>query len=101
VAIELELSDKGVARLQDIMYGYAHDPKVDAVLYLVESDAVARRVARAARNAGIESQVHVQRLASDAVDGAPAPATGREPARSAVASAGRAVASRQAPEAER
>jgi DNA-binding Lrp family transcriptional regulator len=102
VAIELELSNKGVARLEDIMYGYAHDSKVGAVLYLVESDAVARTVAKAARNAGIESQVHVQRLARDAIDGAPAPATGREPARSAVASVGRAaVASRQAPERQR
>ena len=71
------------------MRAYASDPKVAAVLYLVESDAVARTVARAARNAGIESHVHVQRLARDAVDGAPAPRDRPWPARSAVASAGR------------
>lgn len=85
VAIELELSDKGEGRLQDIIDGYAREPRIGAVLYLVESDRLARAVERAAANAGIESRVHVQRLAGDGIHGAPAPATGRQPHRSAAA----------------
>lgn len=92
VAIELELSAKSPKRLEDIIYGYAHDLRIDAVLYLVESEKIGRAVARAARDAGIGPQVHVQRLARDGIHGAPAPATGRQPKRSAAASSGRTAA---------
>jgi hypothetical protein len=63
VAIELELTAKGRARLGRIMSGYATDGRVDAVLYLVRSPALARRIEAEARRAGIGDFVHVQPLA--------------------------------------
>jgi len=61
VALELELSSKG-HRLETILAGYGADPRIDGVVYLVESAAVARSVQAAARRLGVSSLVHVQRV---------------------------------------
>ncbi len=64
VALELELSSKGRVRLERILAGYAADARIDGVVYLVESSAVARSVQAAARRLGISSLVHIQRVRS-------------------------------------
>jgi hypothetical protein len=66
VALELELSSKGPARLQKILAGYAADPRFDGVVYLVESAAVARSVRDTARRMGVSSLVHMHRVRSTA-----------------------------------
>jgi hypothetical protein len=60
VAVELELTGKGRARRDKIMAGYAADPRIDAVLYLVDKPAIARAIQSSARAAGIADEVHVQ-----------------------------------------
>jgi DNA-binding MarR family transcriptional regulator len=64
VALELELSSKGRSRLERILAGYSADPRVDGVVYLVQSAAVARSVEAAARRLGISSLVRIQRVRS-------------------------------------
>jgi hypothetical protein len=81
VAVELELTAKSRGRMSRIMRAYASDAHVDAVLYLVPTAAIARLVTDAARQAGIADLVHVQRLAPDAIKGAPAHALDRAGAR--------------------
>jgi hypothetical protein len=94
IALELELSPKGRARLEGIMGGYAADPRIDGVVYLVESPAVARAVRAAARRVGASSLVHLQRVRST-VPGAGAEAgrsaTRRAPARGGPARANEAA----------
>jgi hypothetical protein len=63
VAIELELSRKGRTRLETILAGYGADRRVDAVLYLVSSEQLARQVKAAAARLGVSSVVHLQRFA--------------------------------------
>jgi hypothetical protein len=60
IALELELSAKPRRRLETIIGGYGADPRVDAVLYLVDEPRVAGAVRRAAANLGISPLVHVQ-----------------------------------------
>ncbi len=80
LAVELELTAKSSDRLRHIMRAYASDHRVSAVLYLVPDAAGARRIETAARRAGIASLVHVQRLGTEGIHGAPpAIATGRAP----------------------
>jgi hypothetical protein len=62
VALELELSSKGRARLETILMGYGADPRIDGVVYLVDRASVARLVTEAARRLGVSSRVHVQRV---------------------------------------
>lgn len=62
VAVELELSGKGRARREHILDGYAADPEVDAVLYLVESRAIGNAVLASARRRGIAELVRVERV---------------------------------------
>lgn len=62
VALELELSCKGRARLERILAGYGADSRIDGVVYLVESWALARSVKAAARRVGIPSRVRIQRV---------------------------------------
>jgi hypothetical protein len=81
VAVELELTAKSRGRMSRIMSAYASDGRVDAVLYLVPTAAIARLVSDAARQAGIADLVHVQRLAPDAIQGAPAHAIDRASSR--------------------
>jgi hypothetical protein len=64
VALELELSSKGRRRLERILAGYAADPRIDGVVYLVQNATVARSVQAAARRAGISSRVHIRRVRS-------------------------------------
>jgi hypothetical protein len=64
IALELELSGKGRDRLEKILAGYASDPRIDGVVYLVASAAVARSVEAATRRLGIASLVHIQRVRS-------------------------------------
>ena len=71
VAVELELTAKSSGRMSRIMTAYASDARVDVVLYLVPTPALARLVSNAARKAGIADLVHVQRLAPGAIQGAP------------------------------
>ncbi len=75
VALELELSSKGRARLERILSGYAADPRIDGVVYLVQTASVARSLHSAARRLGISSLVHVQRVRSTV--SSPAAAAGR------------------------
>jgi hypothetical protein len=76
VALELELSSKGRARLERILSGYAADPRIDGVVYLVQNATVARSVQAAARRLGIASLVHIQRVRSTVSNPAAAPAIG-------------------------
>jgi hypothetical protein len=62
LAVELELSSKGRSRRHQIIGGYAFDRRVDAVLYLVSDQRVAREVQEAARRFGSERTVIVQRV---------------------------------------
>ena len=62
IAVELELSSKGRSRRHQIIGSYAFDRRVDAVLYLVSDQRVAREVQEAARRFGSEGTVIVQRV---------------------------------------
>jgi hypothetical protein len=62
VALELELSSKGRTRLESILSGYGSDPRIAGVVYLVQSQTVARSVERAARKVGVSDLVHLQRV---------------------------------------
>ena len=66
IAIELELSSKGRARLEGILLGYASDRRIDGVLYLVEDRPAGRTVGEtvrsSARRLGIEDLIAVRRL---------------------------------------
>jgi hypothetical protein len=62
VALELELSTKGRTRLESILSGYGADPRIAGVVYLVQSQTVARSVERAARTIGVSDLVHLQRV---------------------------------------
>ena len=61
IAVELELSSKGRARRHRIIGGYAMDPRIDAVLYLVKDERIAREVQTTARRFGLQQRVLVQR----------------------------------------
>ena len=63
VAVELELSTKGSRRLEGILSAYAADPRISAVLYLVERPGVRRAVEAAAAGLGISHLVHVRPVA--------------------------------------
>jgi hypothetical protein len=62
IAVELELSSKGRARRETIVAGYAADPRIDAVLYLVDRPAVGRALSASAARLGVSDLVHVQRV---------------------------------------
>ncbi|MGO9884549.1 MAG: hypothetical protein ACLPV4_16235 [Solirubrobacteraceae bacterium] len=65
VAVELELTTKPPRRREEILGGYAVEPRVDAVLYLVESKRVGRAIAASAHAVGIARMVDVRQLALD------------------------------------
>jgi hypothetical protein len=75
IAVELELSWKGPARTERILAGYAADPNIAAVLYLVDSRAVGRSLQHAARRLGISDLVQIQMVSCDSAP--PAAARGR------------------------
>lgn len=60
VAVELELTAKSRARRERILAGYGSDPRIDAVLYLVDQPALATSIQSSARRLGISQLVHVQ-----------------------------------------
>lgn len=60
IAVELELSAKSRPRLDVILAGYAADPSIDVVLYLVDRRSVGNRVESMAARLGISDLVHVQ-----------------------------------------
>jgi hypothetical protein len=62
IALELELSSKGRARLETILTGYGGDPRIDGVVYFVDKSSVARSVTEAARRLGVSSRVQIQRV---------------------------------------
>jgi hypothetical protein len=62
VALELELSGKKRLRLESILAAYGADPRIADVVYLVESQALARNVERAARRVGASDLVRAQRV---------------------------------------
>jgi hypothetical protein len=62
IALELELSAKGSARLQRILAGYAVDRRIGAVVYLVQGAATARALNRAVERMGVQDLVHIQRF---------------------------------------
>ena len=66
IAVELELSSKGRSRRHQIIGGYASDRRIDAVLYLVTDQRIAREVQAAARRFGSERTVIVQRVSMGA-----------------------------------
>jgi len=63
VAVELELTGKGRTRREKILAGYASDPRIDAVLYLVERKSVGLAIAASASRLGLSRLVHVQLVA--------------------------------------
>ena len=62
VAFELELSTKAPARRERILAAYDADPRVDAVVYLVNTRAAGDAIARSAARAGATGTVSVQRF---------------------------------------
>jgi hypothetical protein len=62
VAFELELHVKGATRRERILAAYACDPRFDAVVYLVGSEAERRTLMCSARRVGLEDRLHVQRF---------------------------------------
>jgi hypothetical protein len=107
VALELELTAKSRTRLEAVIGGYAADPRIDAVVYLVDADkgnSIARAVKAAAHRCGVEHLVHVQGVRYDRSSGAAAMDAGRERARAGVRRAGaapRAVRAGRARETDR
>jgi hypothetical protein len=65
VAVELELTTKARRRREEILGGYAVEPRIDAVLYLVDKRRVGHAIAASARAVGIAPMVHVRRLSVD------------------------------------
>jgi hypothetical protein len=88
VAFELERHVKGVTRRERILAAYACDPRVDAVVYLVATEADRTALIRSAHRVGLDDRLHVQRFAwSD----------GREPGTSRERPHGRAPGARARP----
>ena len=91
IAVELELTPKGSARLGRVMGAYASDARIDAVLYLVPDARMAQRIGDAAARAGIDDLVHIRRLPPGGIRG------GDPLARVTTRSRGRASARATAP----
>jgi hypothetical protein len=62
VAFELELTTKAPERRERILAGYAADPRIDAVIYLVDRATVGRAIERSAARVGISDLVRVQKV---------------------------------------
>ncbi|HET8977544.1 MAG TPA: hypothetical protein VFN87_05250 [Solirubrobacteraceae bacterium] len=75
VAFELELTSKPPRRREDILAGYAADPRIDRVIYLVENRSTGDAVERSARRAGAADLVRVQMVRVPALEAA----TGQAP----------------------
>jgi hypothetical protein len=68
IALELELTGKDRMRREKILAGYGADPRIDAVVYLVEIDkpGIGRAIQDSARRLGISDLIHIQRVRWDA-----------------------------------
>jgi hypothetical protein len=62
IAFELELSTKDPDRRAQILTGYAADPRIDAVVYLVDRPAAARAIERSVRRLGLRELVLVREV---------------------------------------
>lgn len=62
IALELELTSKARARRERILTAYAANPRIDAVVYLVQNRAVGSAVRESARRIGISDLVHVHKV---------------------------------------
>jgi hypothetical protein len=62
VAFELELTTKAPERRERILAGYAADPRIDTVIYLVDRATAGRAIERSAARVGISHLVRVQRV---------------------------------------
>ena len=60
IAVELERSSKGRTRRDQIIGGYASDPRIDAVLYLVDKPQIARAIRDSARCHDASARVYVR-----------------------------------------
>lgn len=64
LALELELSSKGLARREAIIAGYGADRRLDGVIYLIENNrngrSIGRTIAATARRLGLDDRVHVR-----------------------------------------
>jgi hypothetical protein len=96
IALELELSGKKRTDRERILAGYGADPRIEAVLYLVEKPRIGHDVLTSARKLGIPDRVHVRRV--QLADTPPEPGlesartTARAPARTAARARTGAVA---------
>ncbi len=70
VAVELELTSKGVARRERVLMGYAFDRRIEAVVYLVPDISTGRRIQESARRIGVSNLVHVQLVKGSRASGA-------------------------------
>ena len=64
VAVELELTPKSRVRREAIIGGYAVDPRIDVVLYLVRDRSLGQAIERSAAKTGLSSLVSVQMVSS-------------------------------------
>jgi hypothetical protein len=64
VALELELTDKGVRRREAILAAYGSEARIEAVVYLVTSKRLGRSTAASAARLGIAPRVQVQLVGS-------------------------------------
>jgi hypothetical protein len=62
VAFELELTSKARNRREGILGGYASEPRIDAVVYLVDRPNVGQAVSRSAARLRASGLVHVQNV---------------------------------------
>jgi hypothetical protein len=60
IAVELELTGKDRIRRERIIAAFGADPRIDAVLYLVPTRAVARPIIDTARRLGVSPRIMVQ-----------------------------------------
>jgi hypothetical protein len=76
VAFELELTSKSRRRREDILAAYAADPRISAVVYLVDDPSVGRAITASARRLGISGLVRVGAVQWTSEPGAGAPRNG-------------------------
>ena len=62
IAFELELTSKARPRREGILAGYAADPRIDMVIYLVDRPATGRAITQSAERLGMSHLVRVQNV---------------------------------------
>ena len=61
-AVEVEISGKSPKELRQVMAAYALDRQFKKIIYVMKSEAFARKVHQAAKDAGIGSKVEFVKL---------------------------------------